>query len=226
MGLVALLFSLGSQARQSVWGDGVLEDHPLDRWRAPRWDEIDLDELVLFDPSLGTAARAHRSAGFLGDHLRACREGFAGRPAEPAPFAERRARVLGERRGADMAAILDAALAGRPASGGAEPCPHAAFSLASAVNAAYLFPDAEPLHETLAAAAWVGVVAGGRAALLSPPLAAIMLDILDAAERGSPRDGLIAACAARAVGANALRRRARTALDRGRPVSVTPRRAI
>ena len=226
MGLVALLFSLGSQARQSVWGDGFIEDHPLARWRAPRWDEIDLDELVLFDPALGPAARANRAGGFLGDHLRACREGFAISRARPPSFVARRARLLGEPRGADVSAILDDALAGRPPSGHGEPCALAAFSLASAVNAAYLFPDAEPLHETLAAASWVGVVAGGRAALLSPPLAAIMLDVLDAAERGSPRDGRIAACAARAVGMNALRRRARAALERGRPVAVTPRRVI
>lgn len=224
MGFVALLYKLGRQARGPLWGDGFLDDHPLNRWRAPRWDEVDLDELVLFDPCLRETARANRAAGLLGDHLRACRDSFAGRPAPQPFFAVRRSRALGDPPGAEIPAILDDALAGRPVSAGPEPCAHTAFSLASAVNAAYLFPDAEPLHETFAAASWVGIVAGGRAALLSPPLAAILLDVLNAAERGSPRDSRIADCAARAVGLNVLRRRARAALERGRAVAVSPLR--
>ncbi|MFM1814593.1 MAG: hypothetical protein RLZ98_1288 [Pseudomonadota bacterium] len=56
-------------------------------------------------------------------------------------------------------------------------------SIHAGINAAYVFPDLQYMHETFTAAGWLGMVARGRPALLTTELAAIIEDIVLAPSR-------------------------------------------
>lgn len=135
-------------ARVGVWGEGWA-DAPVTTLYSGFARPED-DELVFLTPCALRDA-ATRS------HARAFARALCAEPARDPRLARMRraaSRLLREH-GADAPPERAGALRA---------------GVATCVNAAYLWPSLEAAQESLAAAAWLGWLAGGRAALLAPSL--------------------------------------------------------
>ncbi len=201
----ALLSAIGFGAYVPPWGDGFV-DEGFPCARPPfRWEEVDVDELVFFQPTLRDAPRD--GAGFAR---------VARRLAESLPG-------LG-RSDPQAAALARAALEGGAPPSGPSAEAYARLSLATGINAANLFAQAEPLHETLAVAAWVGILAAGRPALLPAVLVPALARCVEAP--GCRMDALVAerlwSCSGRRQVLRSMRRASRL----NRAVEVRPRTGI
>lgn len=100
-------------------------------------------------------------------------------------------------------------------------------SIYACCNAAYVWPSFDPSHELMTVGAWLGHLMCGRDALLPPPIARYLVDILDPPsglrEAGSICDDIIRVHAAAAVGAGALLRCARKSIAQEAPIFVRAR---
>lgn len=213
--------SPGRTATAAPWGDGLVDEGFDLLSGASDWTDVSHEELVFLSPGLHAsglpgaaarqrllpllaAARARRNAGLPGD----------------APV---------------LAAHALAWLSSCTASvEGGQPCPPArlldamALSWETQANAAYWLPAFEPMQESLAAAAWLGVSCSGRPALLPRVLADVLASVT--ADPGDPGEwGLAAAYLAyriRAAGLSQGLGRALAAIAAGAEVVlVKPGRA-
>lgn len=187
-----------------LWGEDLAVDPFTAAFAPRRWAETDDDELVFYIPSLALPCLQSRLrlTALLGDaawRLEAART--------PADVAARRAGLLARAHAALLSPVpgLDegeAALAG----------------FVARVNPAYLDPALACLQETGALCAWLGIVAGGRDALLPPCLAEPLAEACGAWAGGGLHGG--AAAFARAVGSRRLYVAAERAQARRAPVRV------
>lgn len=191
---LTLFFASADQTRpdarlhDGVWGDGWA-DSPFDGFGGP--GPVEDDELVFAWPRV-TRFDALRAAA------RSCAE-------------ETRAPWLDamRREAAQLLRACDASALPRPAQA-------ARLSLATRINAGRLWSALEPMHESLSAAAWLGWLASGRAALLPPSLAAAVADAL--------ADDALGESVAAVGGARRLARIARAVRSDGRARIVRPAR--
>ena len=209
------------RGESSLWGDGFAEDDWSAMAGIRSWDACEPDQYVRFYPAL--AGRSGNVPAPLRVHLvqaiadRARRstarpEGREGAPAASrSPLAVSMAISLWDRvcrlarpapEPADSAvdqaalALLEAVLAAvRTDTVGDVGFRQAAtFAFLSGIHPAYLWPAAALAQERHAAAGWLGIVGGGRPALMPADVADYMLDVITCRD-GRPiavRDGEMA----------------------------------
>lgn len=187
-----------------LWGENVAADPFAASFAPRRWAETDDDDLVFLVPTLSSPRLQGRLRLTALLHDAARRIASADLPPEVA------ARFAG------LLARAHAGVAGAGPSLGERDGALVAF--AARVNPAYVDPAFACLHETGALCAWLGIVAGGRDALLPPCLAQPLCEACDAWAGQGFHGG--AAAFARAVGARRLCAAAQRAQARGAPVRV------
>lgn len=195
----------GSRASAGpLWGENLAADPFAASFAPRRWAEAEDDDLVFLVPTLASPRLPGRVrlTGLL--HEAADRIAAADMPAEVTTR---------------FAGLLVRAQAGLAhAAPGLGERDAALIAFAARLNPAYVDPAFACLHETGALCAWLGIVAGGRDALLPPCLAQPLSEACDAWAGEGLHGG--AAAIARAVGGRRLGVAARRAQARGAPVRV------
>jgi hypothetical protein len=197
------------------WGAGLVDEGFDPLGSTLRWDDVSADELVFLWPGLKPAEGRARLAPILAEAL-ARRE--AGRLRDD-PVASAHAAAW-------LRGLRDAIEASAPLPGEPGPLEAACLAWETGVNGAYLVPAAELLHETMAAAAWLGHACRGRDALLPPMVQSIIAERLaegDAPDGDAP-SVLVSSylsCRVRQAGLGAaLRRAGRHVARTGAPALV------
>ena len=173
------LATANGAAAGAPWGDGLVDEGFDLLSGAADWSEVSNDELVFLIPLL-------RATGLPRDPARrrilpllgaAKARRAAGIPADEPLLA------------AHATAWIEACIAAVEAGGSCPPaslCDAVVLSWETRANAAYWLPEFEPMQETLAAAAWLGVLCAGRPALLPWPLADVLETVLPQATETDP----------------------------------------
>lgn len=169
----------GASRRTPPWGDGFVDEAPDVALATVSWREVASDELVLRLPGLPHPRPLPPEAV---ERLR---------PLLAEALARRSGGLPADHPGAGAYAIhcirrgLDALDSTAPPAPAADILEAVCLSFEAGFNASYLRPETELLQEILTAAAWLGVVARGRDALL-PQFVAEVIQRLPAAP-GTPQ---------------------------------------
>lgn len=205
----------GKGRRPEPWGAGIVDEGSDLLGVRTRWDEVAADELVHLMPGLPREHSGARLAPILAEAL-------ARREADPlGDDPAVRGHAVAWLRAARRAVESGEAVPAQPGFLEA-----ACLGWETGVNGGYLVPEANLLHETLAAAAWLGHVCRGRDALLTrfvQPVLAERLVEAETSEGSSPSSlvSLYLSLRVRQAGlGSALRKAARDLAQHEAPVLV------
>jgi hypothetical protein len=206
-----------SRRNTAVWGDGFVNDGWWEMAAVKDWAAVSTDEYVRLFPAL--VPRDGRIPESLYRHVQ---EKVASRAvqlqnSEKRSGIDRHAESIAKARAEEGAAIRFLSdilyLAGNDSLASADTTAAAAttFGYLTCVHPAYLWPFAVVSHERETTAAWLGVVGGGRAALMPIEVAEYLLDVIECRD-GQPakaRDSQIAGMIAQSASLDELWRAAR-----------------
>lgn len=242
-------------SRRPVWGDGLVEQSLSTLYYCHSWHDVDDDELVFYLPGLAAAVcdastplapelravlgrragtlrsllrRFGEETGQLAIQARSARNTWMHTPqsiATDLPFSRPELRTVTER----LEAAIDCLAA--PSAGRALSFTDALLlSIHTQCNGAYLNPRFGSSHMMFTCAAWIGLIAYGRSALLPPSIAeglgSYLAPAAEATPDGQSSDRVLQRYADWCAGRGRLLQLARRSAETGSVILVKPKLSL